>query len=137
MRIVTSPSFCSVCLEGLWLSLLKRVSLIDDIAVLLPDSPHDTIYLDIHLVPLGQFRSGGVVEGEVYSIYWSKDGQPLPQHTNKTSIATNSDVYGLWEVSVHLDTPQVRKDPYSLLKSSASIDVLAGDVTPNVKINFV
>ena len=32
MRITNEPEFCSVCIEGLWMSLLSRVDPIDDAA---------------------------------------------------------------------------------------------------------
>ena len=80
MRIVTSPNFCKVCLEGLWYSLLRRVDLIDDLEVECSSQAGGTGFLrtaNLKLVPLAQFRADAVTANESYSVTWYKDGKVL------------------------------------------------------------
>lgn len=84
MRIVTTPNFCKACLEGLWLSLLRRVDFIDTVTSSCTQvgvsPPRFHRVLDLDLVPLGQFRlSGEQVQKESYSIAWKKDGVALEE----------------------------------------------------------
>ncbi|KAF9063286.1 IgA peptidase M64-domain-containing protein [Rhodocollybia butyracea] len=115
MRVVTTPDFCSVCLEGLWHALLARVRLIDSFVVVTHDSAptgdetehvEDKVTIEVKLVPLAQFRLDSIqsslglsrsgnnnddsiralAESESYTITWTQDGIPLPQFTNMTRI---------------------------------------------------
>lgn len=131
MRVVTSKSFCSVCLEGLWLSLLKRVSLIDYMSVILPVAditPEDPAVLQITLVPFGEFRhSTRDVSTEFYTVLWEKDGVSLPQFANSTKIIVNENVNGTWRVIVQLHTPEVKVDLDGLLESRAEVHIFGSD----------
>lgn len=135
MRVVTSTNFCSVCLEGLWLSLLKRVSLIDDFSVTLPVgdiTSEEPAILQVTLVPFGELRQCATgVHTEVYTIEWEKDGVLLPQFTNSTEIRTNESVYGTWRVFVQLHAVEVKVDPDRLLESCAEVHVGSGSDSPS------
>ncbi|KAJ7134230.1 IgA peptidase M64-domain-containing protein [Mycena epipterygia] len=111
MRIVTTPNFCKACLEGLWLSLLRGVNLIDDIEASCTDAPTST--LNLHLVPLAQFRAAAVAGlNESYTITWSKDDAVLGEWTNKTQVDVGP---GTYAVSVKYATNEVKVDPDNLL----------------------
>lgn len=67
MRDVLTPNFCKVCVEELWLRLLRRISIIENAA-------SDCRYFGISLLPLAQFRveETAVGAGEKYEIVWSR-----------------------------------------------------------------
>lgn len=131
MRAVTTPNLCNACLEGLWLSLFKRVDLIDDIregcSRTLYSEGHLTEFgakwtrtLELHLVPLAQFRDVPVESKERYSIYWKKDGVSLAQYENQTRIAlADEEAMGTYTVDVIFTTEEVRHDGGGLLTAKA------------------
>ncbi|PCH40428.1 hypothetical protein WOLCODRAFT_150474 [Wolfiporia cocos MD-104 SS10] len=138
MRIVTTPNFCSVCLEGLWLSLFNRVDPIDgirtDCVAGNADRNHATgssantvawkRTLDLDLVPLAQFRTDAVSVEESYTITWVKDGEALEEFTNKTHLELDHAVaLGTYMVDVQFTTAEVRVDREGLLRSSAEYQV--------------
>lgn len=121
MRKVTTPNFCKVCLEGLWLALLKRVDLIDSIA---ERCNHDkTKSIDLRLVPLAHLRddSDTVDVKESLTIRWSRDGQALENLTNQTSITV--DGAGKYVVDVEFATEEVKVDVDGLLKAKGELTV--------------
>jgi hypothetical protein len=120
MRSVIKPNFCKVCLEGLWLSLLKRIDLIDNLRVMCGRDRHRTFEVD--LVPLADFREHPVSSEESYSIAWSKDGEVLPQFANMTHVDV-SDKVGTYRVDVQFSTEEVRVDKDGLLGASRSFTV--------------
>jgi hypothetical protein len=126
MRLVTYPNLCKACLEGLWLSLLRRVNLIDDVreeCIWTPAPSPSTSglwirRLEIKLVPLAQFRLEPVSATETLTITWSKDGQVLESLSNKTRIDIDGRVStGTFRVDVKFATDEVRKDPDRRLTS--------------------
>lgn len=120
MRSVIKPNFCKVCLEGLWLSLLKRIDLIDNLRIMCGRDRHRTFEVD--LVPLADFREHPVSSEESYSIAWSKDGEVLPQFANMTHVDV-SDKVGTYRVDVQFSTEEVRVDKDGLLGASRSFTV--------------
>ncbi|KAG2102294.1 IgA peptidase M64-domain-containing protein [Suillus discolor] len=120
MRSVTKPNFCKVCLEGLWLSLLKRIDLIDNFKIMCGDDRHRTFEVD--LVPLAEFREHPVSSEESYTIAWSKDGKVLPQFANMTHVDVGDEV-GTYHVDVQFSTEEVRVDKDGLLGASRSFTV--------------
>lgn len=122
MRLVTSSDFCNVCLEGLWLSLLSRISLIEHLILNL-ERDHQLFTMEIIPIPLGQFRSEARSLDEAYNIEWTKDGVPLTQYSNLTRVAAREDISGTWQVIIRLHTPQVRMDPDQLLQSQIVVKV--------------
>ena len=121
--IVTSSNFCKVCLEGLWLTLLKDVDLIDGFeescganSHTLPAEAGHT--LTLQLVPVGQFREAAVDVDEVYTISWYRDGEALPELANLATIEVGAGE--TYDVEVSFWTEEVRKDEAGRLKTSAS-----------------
>ena len=124
MRQVTYPNFCKACLEGLWLSLLRHVNLIDDVnekCVWLSPSPASGRWkktLEIQLVPLAHLRAEPVSTSEAFTIIWTKDGQVLEGFTNKTRIEIDhGKALGIYRIHVEFATEEVRKDPHGYLTS--------------------
>ncbi|TRM56946.1 IgA peptidase M64-domain-containing protein [Schizophyllum amplum] len=114
MRLVTASSFCSVCMEGLWLTLLKDVDLIDGFQ----ESCSSGHTLSVQLVPVGQFRDAAVDIEEAYTISWYKDGVELPDLANLTMIEVgDAETY---EVKVAFDTEEVRVDKEGRMKTGAT-----------------
>lgn len=118
MRIVTTPNFCKVCLEGLWLSLLARVELIDSLDVACVD---DGLVLDAHLVPLAHLREEAVEAGEAYRVRWYKDGKELKTFENRTQVKVGKEP-GIFEVDVHFATEEVRADEENYLSTRVSLE---------------
>lgn len=126
MRIVTSPNFCKACIEGLWLSLLKRVSLIDDIQESCEHRSGESVKtLDLKLVPLAQFRTDATVNksGESYTITWWKDQKVLKEFTNQTRLEIAGDAVGTYAIGIKFATQEVRVDKDNLLSSGVKYEV--------------
>ncbi|GBE85076.1 hypothetical protein SCP_0702620 [Sparassis crispa] len=119
MRVVTTPNFCKVCIEGLWLSLLKRVDLIDSLnAGCKLEEGRWKRTLGLDLVPLAQFREEAVEVEESYTITWAKNGDILATFANQTRIEVDdADALGTYTVDVQFTTPEVRVDKDGLLTS--------------------
>ena len=127
MRIVTTPDFCNVCLEGLWLHLLKRVDLIDDVVT---DCVQDAKSgewkrsINAHLVPLAQFRERAIAPSESYEITWSKNGKVLKEFANQTFVLLDDENGpGTYTLNVTLSTEEVRVDKEHLLSSGAHFTI--------------
>lgn len=125
MRIVTSPNFCSVCLERLWLSLAQRVNLVDvvrmgckwvdessDPSSSSSSAGHWNTTIDLGLVPFAQFNEDETLGAEEsYAITWIKDGKVLTQFANQTRLELDdAEASGLYMIYVRLSTPKVRVD---------------------------
>lgn len=132
MRVVTSPDFCKACIEGLWLSLLRHVDLIDGVSQgclwrLASDANrrgHWKRTLDVELVPLAQFRMSAISAVESYAITWTKDGKILEAFTNKTTIEVDDEVGpGTYTVNVKYSTDEVRSDTEGSLTSGGEFNV--------------
>lgn len=118
MRQVVLPHFCKPCSEGLWLALLKRVNLIDNVSVTWDTSDENAL---IQLTPLGlgQFRGNFPLHDESLEILWALNGSIITGPTNKTHISLpRAKVVGNWTVSVILHTDEVRMDPKNYLTST-------------------
>jgi hypothetical protein len=128
MRLVTTPNFCKVCLEGLWLSLLRNVSLVDSIeetSVQL-DAGKCTKALDLRLAPLAHLRADPVAGlEESYTITWFRDGQRLEKWTNQTHVELEEGK-ATYAVEVKYSTTEVRVDPENLLTARAEHTVFLG-----------
>lgn len=129
MRVVTSPNFCKVCVEGLWHVLLERVSLIDNLTSFC--SPMAKRIIILEPVRIGQFRRLGPSEtaqsdalhDENILISWSKDGSPLLEFENKTLVIVDFDTTGNFSVELQFSTTEVRIDPNGYLTDSTTIEV--------------
>ncbi|KAI8615264.1 IgA peptidase M64-domain-containing protein [Chytriomyces sp. MP71] len=124
MRNMTSPVFCPVCKEGLFLSLLDRISLIDSINTSCePQSGGDddsdewgakSLHVArLNLLKLAHLREKGKrVPGEKYNIKWIRDGVAVNELDDKEEVRVKAkDAVGDWSVSVRISTPLVRDDP--------------------------
>ncbi|KAG5353892.1 hypothetical protein C0989_000135 [Termitomyces sp. Mn162] len=117
MRLVTTPDFCKVCIEGLWLSLLRRVNLIDGInegceqgaSRSSESSTSGWIKIfDLKLVPLAQFREPQSRVNESYTIKWWKDHKLLTEFTNQTRLIINGlDAIGTYLINVTFATDEM------------------------------
>jgi hypothetical protein len=124
MRDVKKVDFCKVCMEGLWLSLLRQVNLLEEVRegcqwLFDPKWPDGRWQktLDIVLVPLAQFREDSIDTTESYTIIWRKDSKILPEFTNKTRILLDDDIsLGTYKIEVKFATEEVRVDSDGLLK---------------------
>lgn len=127
MRIVTTPDFCKACLEGLWISLLKRVNLIDSLTESCTRKDSSTTWvksLNLDLVPLAQFREDGPINDEVYAITWKKDGVVMDKFKDKTYInVDDEESLGQYTVSVKFSTDEVRVDEEGRLQSSVEHNI--------------
>jgi hypothetical protein len=128
MRTVTTPNFCKVCLEGLWLSLLRRVNLIDDIeeGCSHTNSSAWVKTLDMTLVPLAQFRSDAKEnKNESYTILWQRNNRVLHEFTNKTRLEVDGEnAVGDYAVDVKFATDEVRVDKDKLLTATARYEII-------------
>ncbi|KAF7357461.1 hypothetical protein MSAN_01342200 [Mycena sanguinolenta] len=131
MRQVTTPNFCKVCIEGLWLALLQDVSLIDDITMTACSSLSSSSAINpepklttlrLHLVPLAHLRTVPAPPEvtESYSITWSKDGEVLHELANKTEVYVEQ---GRYAVEVQYKTSEVRVDREGRLGAREEVTV--------------
>lgn len=120
MRTVAYPNFCNVCLEGLWLSLLKRVDLIEDLRVTCPGADSSRV-VELDLVKLAQFREQPIESAESYTITWTRNGCVLEELTNLTKVElSDGDAY---RVDVAYAIDEVRLDPRGYLHAGRTFDV--------------
>ncbi|KAH7920291.1 hypothetical protein BV22DRAFT_1098340, partial [Leucogyrophana mollusca] len=144
MRNVAYPNFCKVCLEGLWMSLLKRVDLIDNDrescawkpALIAGVAGHWKRTVELELVPLAHLRKDPASTKESYTITWSKDGEVMQALANQTQIVVD-DVLGTYEANVELATDGVRVDRHGWLTAgrtfvfaSRCADIMQAGFTP-------
>lgn len=120
MRVVTSPDFCKVCIEGLWLSVLKGLAFIDDVKMNKTDQGE--VEVDLDLIPLAQF-SNGERPNEAYTIKWfDEKGVLMEDKTNQTyailDAATSS-----FSVEIKFWTEQVRLDKENILTKRLNFTV--------------
>jgi hypothetical protein len=123
MRQVVLPHFCKPCSEGLWLALLKRVNLIDNVTVTWDASDENA---SIRLTPLGlgQFRGNFSLHDESLEILWARNGSIITEETNTTHFSLpRAKVVGNWTVAVILHTDEVRMDPENYLTSTKMFQV--------------
>lgn len=137
MRVVTTPNFCKVCIEGLWLSLLKRIDLIDNLTASCQQGTDAGVpwfrSLNLDLIPLAHLRKAPEGEedsltespnNEVYSITWAKDGEVLERFQDQTQISLkDEEAVGKYTVHVEFSTDEVRVDKDDLLTSVREYEV--------------
>jgi len=123
MRDVVTPNFCEVCIEELWLRLLKRISIIET-------AESDCRSFGINLLPLAQFRTDETLVGteESYEIVWSRkrEGQEdrfFESFSGKTELVlSDSDDVKPGDtiaVAVQFLTEEVRFDEREYLRDNA------------------
>jgi len=115
MRNMSSPIFCPVCQETIWIQFFKRISLIDNITVV---DAGNFASVSLELLPLAQLRPEPIPT-ETYSVTWTLNNQPVLAFNNVTSwTQARASVAGSWRVTVKFVTPEVRSDPTNLLTST-------------------
>lgn len=118
MRITNEPEFCSVCIEGLWMSLLSRVDPIDrmDASCAFDETTGKwTRTLALELVDLT--KSGA------YELEWQKDGVTVPAWADQSTVEIAGDEEGSFEVFVRFLTEEIRLDPNGYTRSNATFIV--------------
>ena len=131
MRDVRVPTFCNVCIEGLWLSLLRKIKLIDDIREncqrigSLNEARSWRRTLELSLLPLAQFRQDPVPHKESYAIQWTKDGKALDYFANRTRIEIDDTSMGTYTAEVKFATDEVRMDRDGVMVSTSTYAVTA------------
>lgn len=131
MRIVTTPNFCKVCLEGLWLSLLKRIDLIDGLTESCVRNTGTRWFksLNLDLIALAHLRETLDDESfgspnEAYSITWKKDGKILDIFQDQTYISLlDTEAVGKYSIHVQFQTDEVRFDGEGLLTSVREYEI--------------
>ncbi|KXN73686.1 hypothetical protein CONCODRAFT_3372 [Conidiobolus coronatus NRRL 28638] len=114
MRNITSANFCNVCKEGMWYSFLSKITLIDDVKV-------KNHIATVSPVKLGKLRPQNQrIKGENLKIRWYRDGVHHWFYNDLLQVPVYS---GNWNVTVQLETPEVRSDPKNLLTSTKSFKV--------------
>jgi len=110
MRNMTSKVFCRVCEENLWLQFFfSRISCIDDILL---KEEGENIKIEIILIKIGQFRVGGPIHNDFYSIKWFKNSQQQFDLDQKFIWSKKrSEILGQWQVEVKYSIDQIRNDP--------------------------
>ena len=128
MRIVTTPNFCKVCLEGLWLSLLKRIDLIDGLTESCVRNTGTQWFkaLNLDLIALAHLRETNSFgpSNEAYSITWKKDGNVLDIFQDQTYISLpDTEAGGKYSIHVQFHTDEVRLDRKGYLTSVREYEV--------------
>ncbi|KAI0682809.1 IgA peptidase M64-domain-containing protein [Cytidiella melzeri] len=122
MRIVTTPDFCKVCTEDLWLKLLKRVDLIDDVEI--GCSKAGTRVVSLKLVPLAELRDVPVTQTESWAITWYKDGKVLDAFTNTTTVDLgDKHAFGTYTIDVQFFSEEIRVDKEGLTASRRNFTI--------------
>ncbi|KAF5360455.1 hypothetical protein D9756_004955 [Leucocoprinus leucothites] len=136
MRVVTSPNFCKVCTEGLWLSLMKRVDLVDRLTESCCHSTESGATwlrsLNLDLIPLAHLRQApegdeDILEppnNEMYSITWIKDDEVLEEFQDETSIILPDEAgVGNYTILVRFSTDEVMVDEDMVMTSQWEYEV--------------
>ena len=114
MRNTYRGDFCYACTEGLWLSLMSNVSLLDNVTQTAQPGGSTNVTLD--LLPLAEFRKVPNPHVEAYTILWygADEKKVLGEWTNSTSALIGSNVTE-FGVEVRFSTDQVRVDSEGVL----------------------
>ena len=131
MRNMTSPHFCPVCQEGMWLQFFAKVSIIDEVE--LQDLPDGQVAVAVKTIRFGPERAAplsarshghGAEPTEALLVSWTLDGLPQPQFKDQLRIQlSRGGRAGKWEVTVTFFTSEVRSDPNNLLKATSTFTV--------------
>lgn len=132
MRNMSSPDFCVVCLEGMWLNLLSRISLIDSVNVTTDAKVASAV---LHALPLGQKRhrpaatttttdDAAPATDERYVLTWLRNGQEQPELQDRFEWTLPLEAArGQWVAKLHFLTPEVRYDPRGYTTSSQAFTI--------------
>lgn len=113
MRNMTSEILCSACKEAIWLNFLRRMNLIDSVDT---SSSGDDVSAALVVVPVAQFREGGVINNERLTVRWTRNNQAQPSLDDQYEwTLPRSQAAGSWRVTVLFETDEVRSDPQNIL----------------------
>lgn len=124
MRNMTRNSFCSVCVEGLWKSLLNKINLIDEITQISPEC------LKVNVIPLAHLRNAkSLITGETYTFNWEKKtGNSFNTFTNfsisddKLTYCCSSGAWaGSYRVNLIFTTPQIKNPAFLSFTRSITV----------------
>ncbi|KAJ3258554.1 hypothetical protein HK103_003514 [Boothiomyces macroporosus] len=120
MRDMSRDTFCDVCVEGLWVNLLRQLSLIDNVI----QSCENSIKIQVATLPLAHFRSSIKSFNESLSINWfDRDHQPLTQYKDQFTVEIPGEFYSdEWTVEVKFWSSQIRGS-YKYLTSTKSFQI--------------
>mmetsp|Transcript_49019 Transcript_49019/g.120095 ORF Transcript_49019/g.120095 Transcript_49019/m.120095 type:complete len:483 (+) Transcript_49019:258-1706(+) len=119
MRNMTSTKFAAPCLENMMLRFVGKTGLIDGVDV---DTAGDDVRVTARVVQLGTgaYRPADAVMRAV----WTRDGAHVPRLDDTFQwSAPNEEARGAWGLTVHFETPEVRKDPSNVLTDTAKFTV--------------
>jgi len=120
MRNMTSPVFCPVCQEAIWIQFFKRMSVIDNVTL---HTSGSNVQVNLYLVPLAQARPVPI-PGETYSVNWFKNKVEDVTLRNITSwTRPTTSAAGSWTVSATFVTPEVRSDPNKVLSATKAFSI--------------
>jgi len=112
MRNMSSPNFCKICEENMWIQFFQQISAIDNITETCQGT---SITIKLNVIALGQFRDVPI-PGETYDLRWYWNGSHFPDYDNVFEwTAERSLRLGLWRAELQFTTLQVRQDPNNLL----------------------
>ncbi|ELR10891.1 IgA Peptidase M64 protein [Acanthamoeba castellanii str. Neff] len=125
MRNMSSPHFC---VEGMWLNLLSRISLIDSVNVTTDAKVASAV---LHALPLGQKRQPAATTtddapttGERYVLTWLHNGQEQPELQDRFEWTLPLEAArGRWVAKLHFLTPEVRYDPRGYTTSTQAFSI--------------
>jgi KaiC/GvpD/RAD55 family RecA-like ATPase len=110
MRNMERENFCPVCVEGLWLNLLKRISLIDGFK---QNCNRIGNTVEVFPLKLGQFRVGAdnnKDNKDLIIIKWFRKGKEVKKYRNENIITLDQSTVGeKWFVVVIFETPEIRQ----------------------------
>jgi hypothetical protein len=120
MRNMTSPVFCPICQEAIWIQFFKRMSVIDNVTVTAAGS---NTQVALSLLQVGPFRPVPI-PGETYYIVWSRNNAEVKNYENVTQwTQTTVSASGSWKVVVQFITREVRSDPSKLLTATKTFTI--------------
>jgi hypothetical protein len=122
MRNMTSPNFCKICQENMWIQFFQIVDAIDNITQTCTGT---SVTVKLNVIPLAQFRPNPI-QGELYVLEWQKDQVPVPERKDQFQwTLQRSQAVGTWKALLKFYTPQVRQDPSRLLEFETTITITA------------
>ncbi|KAJ3415593.1 hypothetical protein HDV05_004644, partial [Chytridiales sp. JEL 0842] len=106
MRNMTTTSFCPICKEGMFLQLLQKVSVIDNVET--SCTAVNSHKAKVNVIPVAQFRPEPErIEGEKFEVTWYKNGVVQEKLMDNLEVEVDK-VDGKWEVEVRFVTPEIR-----------------------------
>jgi len=130
MRNMSSPNFCNICKENMWIQFFQQVDAIDSIT---QSCVGTRVKVKLDVIPLAQFRTEPI-PGEEYQLEWYLDGSPYDDYYNVFEWeAEKEDVVGVWSAYLTFITPEVRQDPNNLLTFDFSTIISDAPCDPESK----